>query len=1292
MPILSRFVIGLYLFFSSCAHAAEPSNLVSNGGFGDGLKGWAFTSDQNRATATVVPAQAGPFAHALRVVAKHPPNSAPWQTRLSQPFKVNLRAGERLLIKAWLRSPDSARMGAYVEIGSPPYDKSPQQELNLTPQWQEYQIGGYSLEDTAAGAGSIGFWLAFESAATIEISGVRVWKLAPQPQLDLRVGHGGPVQSMVVSADGALVVSQSNDQSVRLWDASSGELRRVFETGEWKTFAPRARSVALSPDGRVVAASAYQSVRRWDTRSGTVLPPLTGPAGDVYALAFSPDGALLAGGGEDKTVRLWDTRSGTVLRTLSGHSEAVFSVHFSADGRTLATASSRTQANRAQAGGSTKAALSEAKIWDVASGTLKQTLNALTGPPFAVALSANGRMLATGGDDNSVQLWDAAKGTLQKRLTGSTDELLALSFSPDGSRLAAAGEDRLIRLWELQNGTLRQTLTGHNSPIYNIAFTPDGSTLASGSADKTVRLWNLASGRQKGMLGRVATVFSVAMSPDQSTLAAADEEDAVFLWDIRSGELKRTLPHAGIVMAAVFSPDGHLLVSAGSGPSIKVWDARSGALLRDLTGHQGRVWQLAFSPDGKTVASGADDGTIKLWDVASGVCLRTLTGHQKKVTTVAFSPNEQTLLSGSLDGTIKLWDARSGAVQQTLSGYNHEGWMSRTATFSPDGTMIAALGDDLSIKLWNTQTGKLQRAIPRTGYLYCLSFSPDGKSLVGGSDRLIRVWDTQSGALRQTLVGHSGLVTALCFVRGSDLLVSGGEDQVKLWDINANRGNSGQQLATLYALAPQAATKSITADAKAITAGAKAITANSKPVSANTSAVASPTTGNDYLVATPEGYYMGSAAADRYVQFRLGWDSFPAESFQARYYRPDLVKQALAGRPLPPVEDLKGPVPPLLSFTTSENNRVIGEVATVVVDASDDSDIKSVAFFVNGARVEAKPIVAESRPIAADAKPISADAKAIAADAKAIAASSRPIGDDSHDIPSIHRVSRRFRATLPLPRGAVSIKVQAVAFDDDGLQSARDEVLFTRDKTAAIAGRLLGLCVGVSRYQDPRLNLRFADADATALSEALRRQRGLYSDSEVTALVNEQATREAVKTALDSLIARATRDDTVMLLLSGHGWRGDERNFYFATHEVNRNDVANTALPWPEVLSRLTQLSQKSKRVIVLLDACHSGSAATNEELVKAVLGANAGVMVFASSRGSEVSLELPEQGHGAFTKALLEAIDGQAAATGQKGISLLDFEVYVRRRVRQLTEDTQHPQVPFLQDFDTDAPIIVAR
>jgi uncharacterized caspase-like protein len=289
--------------------------------------------------------------------------------------------------------------------------------------------------------------------------------------------------------------------------------------------------------------------------------------------------------------------------------------------------------------------------------------------------------------------------------------------------------------------------------------------------------------------------------------------------------------------------------------------------------------------------------------------------------------------------------------------------------------------------------------------------------------------------------------------------------------------------------------------------------------------------------------------------------------------------------------------------------------------------------------------------------------------------------------------------SVPLPPVTASVHLQAIAYDEEGLQSPRAEFTLQGARRLQPRGRLLGLCVGISRYQDRRLSLRYAAADAVALAETLNRQGAspegqahLYASAGVTALTDEQATRHRVGAELDRLIAQATRADTVILFLSGHGWEGAAREFFFAPYEVDRNNPARTALPWRDVVQRLGRLSQQSKRVLVLLDACHSGSAASNEALIRGLLAADAGVMVFAASRGSEESLESPDWRHGLFTQALLEALAGKTALPGGPGVTLWDLATYVRRRVKELSEGAQNPQVPFLQDFDTDAPIAVPR
>ena len=288
----------------------------------------------------------------------------------------------------------------------------------------------------------------------------------------------------------------------------------------------------------------------------------------VYAVAFSPDGHLLASGLEDAGTQLWDAATGERLRTL--HPDATF--------------------------------------W-----------TEMTGPVHAVAFSPDGRLLASASEDRTVRLWELAAGQHERTLTGHARGIWGVAFSPDGRLLASASEDRTVRLWELAAGQHERTLTGHARGIWGVAFSPDGRLLASASEDKTVRLWDPATGQhERTLAGHAGPVRSVAFSPDGRLLASASDDKTVRLWDMASGQDGRTLMgpfmgHAGWVRSVAFSPDGRLLASASDDKTVRLWDPATGQHERTLAGHAGPVRSVAFSPGGRLLASAGDDGTVRLW-------------------------------------------------------------------------------------------------------------------------------------------------------------------------------------------------------------------------------------------------------------------------------------------------------------------------------------------------------------------------------------------------------------------------------------------------------------------------------------------------------------------------------------------------------------------------------------------------------------------------------------------------------------------------------------------------------
>ena len=283
------------------------------------------------------------------------------------------------------------------------------------------------------------------------------------------LSHSQPVWATAISANGQILASGSQDRTIKVWNAATGQLQRTL-TGHKDTV----RSLAMSADGRILASgSGDTKIKLWNLPQGKLISTFSGHSSPVWSVDFAPDGKTLISASEDGSINIWDLRTGAAKTIESAHSNRIFSIALSPDKQTFAT-------------GSLDKTI---KLWNLSTGKLIRTIDKHTDAVRTVAYSPDGTQLASGSWDKTIQIWNPNTGKLLQTLTGHSDRIVTVVFSNDGQQLASSGIEPTIKLWDIKSGKLRHEVSAHSDWVLALTTDSSSNNLISSSKDHTIKIW-----------------------------------------------------------------------------------------------------------------------------------------------------------------------------------------------------------------------------------------------------------------------------------------------------------------------------------------------------------------------------------------------------------------------------------------------------------------------------------------------------------------------------------------------------------------------------------------------------------------------------------------------------------------------------------------------------------------------------------------------------------------------------------------------------------------------------------
>lgn len=1066
------------------------------------------------------------------------------------------------------------------------------------------------------------------------ISQLFISNAAITPEVVLTTGHNDQINVMTVSKDNKYLASAGNNKIIKIWDiASNKEYRTISGTdGRIDQLAFSSNNISLA------GTTGHGELIIWNVVTGEIEFETTCNSG-FKGLSFYNNGTELIFLDENLnmvTVNL-KTKKQTVL------SKDIYVVSMVVDKGNQIVYSMGIKGELVYFDLKTNSQIKSVKVFDKVNFSYT-----------AAKISADGRYIVNAYGDDKIRVFDTK---VDKFIYQSSKyKAKIMTFEMDAIKP--------MIYFTLHTGEviffnyLKQKKTHSykdDSFIANCMATyPAGKILLVANYN-VIRFIDTDSKKEfKRFAPKISKVVNMAYDQQGKYLAVANDKVNIQIWDLRRNKIINTLQG---FFPCEFSPDGKELITMSYTTNMAVWDVDTWEKKRELATEYELIQTISFSQDGKYVAGSGYNQVIKIWDRESGELIKKLKGHTAGILALDFHPTKPILASGSHDQSVRIWDFLN---EKELNKFEDQTVVVSGVKFSPDGNYLASSAWDKTIFIRNTLDWSTTHVLKgHTNSIMGVGYNKDGSVLVSyagnnsvsEADNSLMFWNTETGSLMAKLPAHEAGITKAFFDLDADYVFSSSDDGT----IKISNYKKKKTIATFIAIGK-----------------------------------------TEFMIYTPDNYYMASRNALDGIAFRIDGELVPFEQFDIYLNRPDIVAKEIGKTSENLINaynylykkrlrkynldegsiNLDYHVPHLINETSPPlvtQNRII----KVTVKCWDEKyNLNQINVYVNGT-----PIFGESGF-------------------------------------RINETVKSYRKTIEIPLLDGKNKVQISCLNSNGAESLYETFEVVKQEEEG-KNDLYIVTVGVSNYKDERFSLKYPTKDAKDMIAKLSESNGLYANINAKMLLDEQVTVENF-VDLEKFFENCKHTDVAIIFIAGHGVLDANFDYFYGTYDMDFNEPSKRGLAYDRIHELLNKI--KAYRKLLIMDTCHSGELDKEEieegpdpevddsdiefrggtvniiaknafgsentvELTKDLFSdtrKGSGAIVISSAGGAEYAMESDKWQNGLFTYAFLTGFEmtkdiyqkdvAKADYNGNGTVEVSEIRRYVNEKVSEMSGGKQIP------------------